>query len=108
MKFFQGDIDMGSLYDCYPKEYLELISKYLETEEIETSYEIFKNDPNYNEEEMWFLPLHFKPRLWSNEVILKRENDCDLALGLFILGYYGDRKVVIEPNASPLQVYWSK
>lgn len=108
MKFFQDDVDMGSLEDCSSREYLDFISKYLETEEVETSYEIFKNDPNYNEEEMWTLPLHFKPWLWSDEVILKRENDCDLSLGLLTLGYYGDKKVVIEQNASPIQVYWSK
>ena len=109
MKFFQDDIEISPLFeDDYPKEYLEFIVSYLQTENIETSYDLFKEDPKYNNEEMWEIPIHFKPWLSSEKVVLCRDNKRDLSLGRLLFGTYKDKKVVIEQNASPLQIYWAK
>lgn len=109
MRFFQNDSELTSLFkEVYSEEYLELISLYLETKDIETSYDIFKDDPKYNDEEMWGLPTNFRPWLQSRDVILYRNNKVDLDVGFFTIGYYYDKKVIIEQNASPLQVYWNK
>jgi hypothetical protein len=109
MRFFQNDSEITSLFkEIYSKEYLELISSYLETKDIEISYDIFKEDPKYNDEEMWELPINFKPWFQSSDVVLKRNNKMDLAVGFFAMGHYYDKKVIIEQNASPIQVYWNK
>ena len=109
MKIFQNDIEMDPLFeDCYPKEYLEFIANYLQTEDIEMSYDLFKGDPKYDDEEMWEVPTHFKPWLSSEKVVLYRDNKRDLSLGRLLFGTYKDKKVVIEQNASPLQIYWAK
>jgi hypothetical protein len=107
MQFFQGVIDVtDAILDTNCLGYLEIIANYLDSKEINISYSIFKGSSSYDDEEMWQIPKEFVCLYNIPNLTICSQGKC-LNIGSVYFGVYNNKKVVIEQNASPIQVYWS-
>lgn len=96
-------ITTAEIFECNSPEYMQIILGFLgcTVEEIAIGYEIFKDAPEFDEEEMWCIPKGI-------EILLQIDHlHCPtFTWGHVTLASYKGAKVVIEQNASPLMLYW--
>lgn len=106
IKFFNGAYEVTqNISDTYPGIYLEFLANYLKTTNIRTDYEIFKDDINYDKDEMYQIPSGFEILLEIKDMT-STSIDANLSIGWVAFGLFNSIPVVIEQNASPLIVYY--
>ena len=89
------------LWDLY-KSYLEASDS-----EVRMDYNIFADDPTYSDaiedNELWDIPDGFQELISMDNVLIP-----GMSIGWVAFGNYKGKKLIMECNASPYQVYWKE
>lgn len=70
---------------------------------VKVGYDIFKNAPEYDEDEMYDLPAEAQIHLRMLDVESK---ESQMVHGTVWLGEYREQRFVAEQNAAPLLIYY--
>jgi len=90
--------------DWLTEELWSLYKHYLQVScdsEVEFGYDIFKDDPVYNDPyELWEEPEGFETLIYMGDV-----RTPGLSVGCISFGTWKGRRIIMEQNASPFAVY---